>query len=251
MSITLSISLIGFGTKDEERLLKVLDYSANRDRTYTLGEEPDIILVNGEDSEAMASAEAQARERPAAIVTVAPRPPEGVGYHIAPPLITSRVLRVLDKVVVPEPESAKEEASSDAPQKSEEPPRYRALVVDDSLAMREALKQELSELPVPLAIDFAEDGEKALELVESGDYDLIFLDIVMPGIDGYEVCKTIRQDPRYKKTPIVMLSGKTSPLDEVKGILAGCNTYLTKPIAHNEFQEVIRRVVKWLDSVAR
>ncbi|HGX93000.1 MAG TPA: response regulator, partial [Candidatus Tenderia sp.] len=121
----------------------------------------------------------------------------------------------------------------------------------DSAAMREALRLELSDLPVPLAIDFAEDGEQALAAVDQVEYQLIFLDIVMPGIDGYEVCKAIRKIPKYKKTPIVMLSGKTSPLDEVKGIIAGCNTYLTKPIAHAEFQEVIRRVVKWLDSVAR
>ena len=251
MSITLSISLIGFGQKDQERLQKVFDYSAGRDRAYQPGEPADIILVNGEDEAAVTEAAQLADERQTPVVTISRRPPEGVGYHIAPPLITSRVLRVLDRVTVEPPQASGAGGGDPVVAAEAEVCRYRALVVDDSLAMREALKLELSELPVALGIDFAEDGEKALELVEKTEYDLIFLDIVMPGIDGYEVCKTIRKDPRYKKTPIVMLSGKTSPLDEVKGIIAGCNTYLTKPIAHDEFQEVIRRVVKWLDSVVR
>ncbi len=240
----------------------MLEYSSSRDRVYQLGDAADIVLVNGEDAAAVKEAAALAAEQQLPVVTVARRAPEGVGYHIAPPLITSRVLRVLDKVVVretvtgdvviaEEPVLVVPDPGSNTVTEQEEAPRYRALVVDDSAAMREALKLELSELPVALAIDYAEDGEQALEAVEKVQYDLIFLDIMMPGIDGYEVCKTIRKDPRYKKTPIVMLSGKTSPLDEVKGIIAGCNTYLTKPIAHDEFQEVIRRVVKWLDSVAR
>jgi len=249
MSITLIVSLIGFSDKDQERLLKVLEYSSSRERIYRQGEPADILLVNGEHEGAVEEAESIAGACQSSVVIVARRAPEGVGYHIAPPLITSRVLRVLDKVVIRE--NVADEREDAAAVVNEEDARYRALVVDDSAAMREALKLELSELPVPLAIDYAEDGERALVAVEKVQYDLIFLDIMMPGIDGYEVCKTIRKDSRYKKTPIVMLSGKTSPLDEVKGIIAGCNTYLTKPIAHVEFQEVIRRVVKWLDSVAR
>ena len=252
MSITLSVSLIGFSDKDQERVLKVLEYSASRDRVYQLGDPADIVLVNGEDAASLEAAALAAEERSVPVVTVARRAPEGVGYHIAPPLITSRVLRVLDQVRIEEATPVAQAGATDADSTGEEAEcRYRALVVDDSAAMREALRLELSDLPVPLAIDFAEDGEQALAAVDQVEYQLIFLDIVMPGIDGYEVCKAIRKIPKYKKTPIVMLSGKTSPLDEVKGIIAGCNTYLTKPIAHAEFQEVIRRVVKWLDSVAR
>jgi len=87
----------------------------------------------------------------------------------------------------------------------------------------------------------------ALEMIEKEDYDLIFLDIMMPGIDGYETCGRIRSNPKFKKTPIIMLSGKTAPLDEVKGVIAGATTYLTKPIVHSEFQQVLGRITRWLN----
>ena len=68
----------------------------------------------------------------------------------------------------------------------------------------------------------------------------------MPGIDGFETCTRMREQPALKKTPIIMLSSKNSPLDEVKGIMSGCSTYLTKPINPDEFQKVINRVSNWV-----
>lgn len=122
---------------------------------------------------------------------------------------------------------------------------FTALVVDDSLAIRKQLEIELEEAGI--AAEYAETGEQALEMAAESHFDLVFLDIMMPGIDGYEVCKTLRKVPEHKKTPIIMLSGKTSPLDEVQGVLAGATTYLTKPVNHAGFQSVLSRVVKWLD----
>jgi CheY-like chemotaxis protein len=95
-------------------------------------------------------------------------------------------------------------------------------------------------------IDFADSGEMALEKIESTQYDIIFLDVMMPGIDGYETCTQIRKKPLYKKTPIVMVSAKCSPLDEVKGIVAGCTTYLTKPVQNEAFQKLSHRMMDWL-----
>jgi len=86
----------------------------------------------------------------------------------------------------------------------------------------------------------------ALEKVEAKQYDIIFLDVMMPGIDGYETCTQIRKMPLYKKTPIVMVSAKCSPLDEVKGIVAGCTTYLTKPVQNEAFQKLSHRMMEWL-----
>jgi PleD family two-component response regulator len=125
---------------------------------------------------------------------------------------------------------------------------YRALVVDDSAAIRKQLELELKASHI--YPEFAETGEEALEKIQKNQYDLIFLDIILPGIDGYEVCKTMRARPSLKKTPIIMLSGKTSPLDEVKGVLAGASTYLTKPVKHEQFQQTLKRVAKWLSIFA-
>lgn len=123
---------------------------------------------------------------------------------------------------------------------------YRALVVDDSAAIQKSLELNLRTLEEIGIIDFADSGEIALEKAESVQYDLIFLDVMMPGIDGYETCTRLRKLAGYKKTPIVMVSGKTSPLDEVKGVIAGCTTYVTKPIDKDEFKKLGGRILAWL-----
>ena len=126
---------------------------------------------------------------------------------------------------------------------------YLALVVDDSAAIRKQLEIELRNAQIKA--EFAETGEEALERSQSKLYDLVFLDIIMPGIDGYEVCRQMRSRKNMKKTPIIMLSGKTSPLDEVQGVIAGASTYLTKPVKHEQFQQTLKRVSKWLTNFAR
>jgi CheY-like chemotaxis protein len=124
---------------------------------------------------------------------------------------------------------------------------YRVLVTDDSPAIQKSLELNLSILPQIGVIDFADSGEIAIEKAAANHYDLIFLDVMMPGIDGYETCTQLRCKPEYKKTPIIMVSGKTSPLDEVKGIIAGCTTYLTKPVQPAAFQKLSSRVLAWLE----
>ncbi|MBU0655106.1 MAG: response regulator [Gammaproteobacteria bacterium] len=126
---------------------------------------------------------------------------------------------------------------------------YLALVVDDSAAIRKQLEIELRNAQIKA--DFAETGEEALEKSAQKQYDIIFLDIIMPGIDGYEVCRQMRARKSMKKTPIIMLSGKTSPLDEVQGVIAGASTYLTKPVKHEQFQQTLKRVSKWLTEFSR
>ena len=123
---------------------------------------------------------------------------------------------------------------------------HRALVVDDSAAIRKQLELELRQAGI--ASDFAETGEEALQKVASHTYDLVFLDIIMPGIDGYETCRQMRMRKEMKKTPIIMLSAKTSPLDEVQGVIAGASTYLTKPVKSDQLQKTLKRVAMWLDN---
>lgn len=123
---------------------------------------------------------------------------------------------------------------------------HRALVVDDSAAIRKQLEIELRQAGI--ASDFAETGEEALQKVASHRYDLVFLDIIMPGIDGYETCRQMRIRREMKKTPIIMLSAKTSPLDEVQGVIAGASTYLTKPVKSDQLQKTLKRVSMWLDN---
>jgi CheY-like chemotaxis protein len=127
---------------------------------------------------------------------------------------------------------------------------HHALIIDDSASIRKQLELELRDAGI--TTDFAESGEMALEKIKDNDkqFDLIFLDIIMPGIDGYETCKAMRSTAEYKKIPIIMLSGKTSPLDEVQGVIAGATTYLTKPVKSDKLQETLNRVTKWIDNFA-
>ncbi len=124
---------------------------------------------------------------------------------------------------------------------------YRALIVDDNAAFLKLLAFSLSMQPKIGVIDLAESGESAIEKAEATQYDLIFMDAMMPGIDGYEACTRLRENPAYKNTPIIMVSGLTSPLEEVKGIIAGSTTYVTKPVQQESFKELVTRVLVWLE----
>lgn len=123
---------------------------------------------------------------------------------------------------------------------------YNVLVVDDSEMMHKALKMELDKSEVHLNVEYAFSGEEGLEKLSSKYYDFIFLDVMMPGIDGFETCSRIRKIKGMNKLPIIMLTSKSSPLDEVKGIVAGCTTYLTKPVKPDEFQKMLARIMRWL-----
>lgn len=136
----------------------------------------------------------------------------------------------------------------EADEEKEQSPTLHALVIDDSAAIRKQLELELRDAGIKS--DFAESGEQALEKIKEAQFDLVFLDIIMPGIDGYETCKFMRETAEYKKTPIIMLSGKTSPLDEVQGVIAGATTYLTKPVKSDKLQETLNRVSKWINNFA-
>jgi CheY-like chemotaxis protein len=170
-------------------------------------------------------------------------------YQVHGILLAARLLSVLDKVTFDSstPESETSAAVVVAP---EEAPTtadgFHVLVVDDSPAIQKSLEINLLTIKNIGKIDFADSGEQALEKVENKQYDVIFLDVMMPGIDGYETCTQLRKKPGYKHTPIVMVSAKCSPLDEVKGIIAGCTTYLTKPVQNEAFQKLSHRMMEWL-----
>ena len=108
----------------------------------------------------------------------------------------------------------------------------RVLIVDDDPTALEALNMRLSEEYFEVAT--ASDGEQALQHMKSDPPDIVLLDIVMPGIDGYEVCERIRSDPELLHVPIVMLSAKSDPGDVVRGLEAGADDYLQKP-----FEDVV------------
>lgn len=114
------------------------------------------------------------------------------------------------------------------------------LVVDDNATVRAFMQAKLA--PYGFEVDFAETGEEAIGLSGSQEYTCVFLDVVLPGIDGYQVCKLIKSNKQaIKKTAVVMLTSRSSPFDKLRGSLAGCDEYLTKPLDEDRLLEVIAK----------
>ena len=107
------------------------------------------------------------------------------------------------------------------------PSRRTVMVVDDSPTIRKILGLTLER--AGYAVVAEPDGESALARLAQTTPDLVLLDIAMPNLDGYEVCKQIKQNPQTANVPVVMLSGKGALFDKVKGHMAGAVEYLTKP----------------------
>lgn len=113
----------------------------------------------------------------------------------------------------------------------------RILVVDDSATHVMFVSQTLRRQGFEVITAAA--GQEALGKLEG--VDLIFLDINMPGMDGYEVCKRIKEDPGTAKVPVVMFSGKDGFFDKVRGRMVGATDYITKPCAADVLVEMVRK----------
>lgn len=105
----------------------------------------------------------------------------------------------------------------------------KILIVEDDLVMRETLAYNLSK--EGYAVLTAGDGPKAVEITQRENPDLIILDIMLPGIDGFEVCRLVR---RESSVPIVMLTARTDEIDCVVGLEVGADDYITKPFSMRE-----------------
>lgn len=106
----------------------------------------------------------------------------------------------------------------------------RILVVEDEARLAALIRKGLSDLS--FAVDIAADGPAALQMALSGEYDLIILDVMLPQLDGFAVCREIRR--RHLDVPILMLSARGVVEDRVQGLDSGADDYLTKPFAFSE-----------------
>jgi DNA-binding response OmpR family regulator len=104
----------------------------------------------------------------------------------------------------------------------------RVLVVEDERRMAAALRRGLQ--AEGFAVDLAHDGNEGLHLARVGDYDVVVLDIMLPGLSGYNVCKQLRAEENW--VPILMLSAKDGEYDMADGLDLGADDYLTKPFSY-------------------
>jgi twitching motility two-component system response regulator PilG len=119
------------------------------------------------------------------------------------------------------------------------------LVVDDSPTVRKIVQLTLQREHIRVVT--AGDGLSALATVADEQPDLILLDIMLPRMDGYNICQVVRKNMAYKDMPIIMLSGKDGLFDKMRGKLSGSTEYITKPF---DSAELVQTVKRHLDSDA-
>jgi twitching motility two-component system response regulator PilG len=115
----------------------------------------------------------------------------------------------------------------------------RVLVVDDSNTIRRSAELFLRQGGHEVMV--AEDGFDALAKVNDYQPGLIFCDILMPRLDGYQTCAIIRRNPRFASVPVIMLSSKDGVFDKARGRIAGAQDYLTKPFTREQLLEAVAR----------
>jgi two-component system cell cycle response regulator len=266
---TYSVEVIGFSQTELMALASVFDLSSRRVpkfvRNTKAGTPPDIFLVDANDMDAIKLLlERNASEQtPAVLIGDSNR---GTRWPVlARPIRWMKLFQAFDlAIAAPSVESQVKSAETLTPARPSPVPANAAsnvqagtpapgagpsanqeadwvLVVDDNQTVREFMKSKLAAFN--FNVDYAESGEQAIGFTGQKHYACIFLDVVMPGIDGYQVCKLIKANRSAKKTAVVMLTSKDSPFDKIRGSMSGCDAYLTKPVDEEKLLETIARFV--------
>ena len=116
-------------------------------------------------------------------------------------------------------------------------PPTRVLVIDDSNTIRRSAEIFLRQGGYDVIL--AEDGYDALAKINDHEPRLIFCDILMPRLDGYQTCAIIKRNPRFAQVPVIMLSSKDGVFDKARGRMVGSDDYLTKPFTKEQLLRVV------------
>jgi twitching motility two-component system response regulator PilG len=115
----------------------------------------------------------------------------------------------------------------------------KVMVIDDSKTIRRTAETLLKK--AGCEVFTATDGFEALAMIADHQPDLIFVDIMMPRLDGYQTCALIKHNPSFRDTPVIMLSSKDGLFDRARGRIVGSEQYLTKPFTKEELLGVVRQ----------
>jgi|SRR5579883_2060152 twitching motility two-component system response regulator PilH len=116
------------------------------------------------------------------------------------------------------------------------------LIVEDSIAQREMITDLLK--ASGLTVTHASDGVEALEAMQTEPPDLVVLDIVMPRMNGYEVCRRLKSDPKTQNVPVVMCSSKGEEFDRYWGMKQGADAYIAKPFQPTELVGTVKQLLR-------
>ncbi|RYX94492.1 MAG: response regulator [Comamonadaceae bacterium] len=246
-----AIALLGFSPEERSSFEAFFRMAARRAKGFDLLNDAancDLVLANADDSSVMA----RLLERPPAVpVLLIGEDDAGTGWPIEPqPVKLMNVLTRIDYLLSPRAmESPKARAQMaatvPAPLEMAAAPAQESddglLIVDDSDTalhfMRTLLKR------VGFGADTARSAEEALQKLGGRSYRIIFMDVMLEGMDGYQACKLIKQGKYESGKPpvVVMLTSKAGTIDKIKGSVAGCDAYLVKPTDERSLLKVLAK----------
>src|SRR5690606_3789285 len=120
--------------------------------------------------------------------------------------------------------------------------RPRALIVDDSPTVRRQLSLALHRMG--LDAEAVASAREALDVLAMRSYELMLADVVMPELDGYQLTRAVRRERDLRGMPVILLTSRSSPFDLARGALAGCNSYLVKPVSMQTLHETVQRQLR-------
>ena len=120
--------------------------------------------------------------------------------------------------------------------------RITALLIDDDVRLAALLKEYLGKQEID--VQHAEDGERGLSALRRSSFDVVLLDLMLPGLDGLEVCRRIRATPELSQTAVLMLTAKGDDIDRIVGLELGADDYVPKPFNPRELLARIRAVLR-------
>jgi twitching motility two-component system response regulator PilH len=118
----------------------------------------------------------------------------------------------------------------------------KVLIVDDSMTQRQLMSSVLEKFGLTVLV--ATDGVEAWEQIQQVQPDIVVLDIIMPRMNGYEVCRKIKTDPTMQNLPVILCSSKTEEFDRYWGMKQGADEYLAKPFQPKELLSTIQKLLK-------
>ena len=204
----------------------------------------DLVMIDGSDEQAVAWGESQpwlARKTAIWVDSRSERPGHTLSRRpVQWPLLPMMLARALEQGATARPQApvAEPPANASAVQRSQT--ARRVLVVDDSLVVRNQLRSLLEARGLQVSV--ADCVTAALAAVATQRFSCALMDVLMPDMDGYEGCKRIKSlKASIGPLPVVMLTSKSSPFDRIRGKMAGCDAYLTKPVEPHDLFEVLAK----------
>jgi twitching motility two-component system response regulator PilG len=235
----LKLVVKGFTQSERQMLDAIIKLSQRREPRINLltgldEDEADIVMIDATDANAMfwVGNNPWFKHK---VVIWADAPADRGGFAVRRPIpwvsLPMLLVRALEQVPVKGGDVSGGRSSGNS-----------VLVVDDSVAVRGQLRSLLEQRG--LIVAEVESAEAAIKVTADATYACILMDVLMHGMDGYEACRRIKANTSGgNKANIVMLTGRTSPFDRIKGKMAGCDAYLTKPVDPDKLYAVISRFV--------